>query len=285
MTPNAAREPAETRAARPRLVFPQPHAQRPRVPRPRLDTPGAEAAGESTCGPARRPVRPGRQHLLLLRGSRGRLFPGGPGRIGRAGTDPSGPGRGPLRLPGGGRRPRRGVRADEVPGVSRPLHLRGRLALPLVGHRRPPGALEKALASTSDGIGFLDLTPRFRAEAAAGSLPYLTDDTHWSAEGHRAAAHELAEFLSRRRVGPADAMASRPAPVVAIDRSFEGIGHTRGGRPALRRLMNFAVVHFASETLATGDASVSMDGLGSRAGFPARTSRPGPSGASGDSHR
>ena len=204
------REPAEARAARPRLVLPQPRAQRPGVPHPRLAPPGAEAAGESTCGPARRPVGPGRGHLLLLRGSRGRGPPGRPGRIGRAGTDPSGPRRGPRRLPGGGRRPGRRLRAAKF-RVYRDL-CTFEADSPCLSWDIDdlPGALEDALASTSDGIGFLDLTPRLRAEAAAGSLPYLTDDTHWSAEGHRAAAHELAEFLARRRVAPADAMASRP---------------------------------------------------------------------------
>jgi hypothetical protein len=73
-----------------------------------------------------------------------------------------------------------------------------------------PGALEHAVASISDEIGFLDLTTRFRAEAAAGYLPYLTDDTHWSSEGHRAAADALADFLAERRGAPRSAIASRP---------------------------------------------------------------------------
>ena len=40
-----------------------------------------------------------------------------------------------------------------------------------------------AVAEVSAEIGYLDLTPRFHAEAAAGGLVYLPDDTHWSAEG------------------------------------------------------------------------------------------------------
>ncbi len=47
----------------------------------------------------------------------------------------------------------------------------------------------------SPSVRFLDLTPRFRAEAAAGGLPYLADDSHWSARGHQVAAEELAHLL------------------------------------------------------------------------------------------
>jgi hypothetical protein len=73
-----------------------------------------------------------------------------------------------------------------------------------------PAALKHAVAAISDEIGFLDLTTRLRAEAAAGSLPYLTDDTHWSSEGHRAAADALADFLARRRGAPRSAIANWP---------------------------------------------------------------------------
>ncbi|AMV38529.1 alginate O-acetyltransferase AlgX-related protein [Planctomyces sp. SH-PL62] len=61
-----------------------------------------------------------------------------------------------------------------------------------------PGAVEKVVRDTSPAIGFVDLTPRLRAEAEAGGLVYLTDDTHWSAEGHRAAALAVAELLDDR---------------------------------------------------------------------------------------
>lgn len=57
-----------------------------------------------------------------------------------------------------------------------------------------PGALGAAVADLP-GARFLDLTPRFRAEAAAGGLLYLADDSHWSARGHEAAAEELAAML------------------------------------------------------------------------------------------
>jgi hypothetical protein len=75
----------------------------------------------------------------------------------------------------------------------------------------PPVALEKALVSISGEIGLLDLTRRFRAEAAAGALPYLADDTHWSSAGHRAAAQALADFLAGRRTRPRSDLGDRLA--------------------------------------------------------------------------
>jgi len=62
-----------------------------------------------------------------------------------------------------------------------------------------PGALKDGVASISDEIGFLDLTPRLQAEAKGGAVLYLPDDTHWSAEGHRSTAVAVAEFLTERR--------------------------------------------------------------------------------------
>jgi hypothetical protein len=61
-----------------------------------------------------------------------------------------------------------------------------------------PGDLRTTVASVSPAVGFLDLTPRLRAEAAAGALLYLPDDPHWTAEGHRAAARALADYLGSR---------------------------------------------------------------------------------------
>ena len=58
-----------------------------------------------------------------------------------------------------------------------------------------PGALGAAVAAMSPVVRFLDLTPRFRAEADAGGLLYLADDSHWSARGHQVAAEELASLL------------------------------------------------------------------------------------------
>jgi hypothetical protein len=58
-----------------------------------------------------------------------------------------------------------------------------------------PRALASAVAAVSAAVKFLDLTPRFQAEAARGALLYLPDDPHWTAEGHRTAARVLADFL------------------------------------------------------------------------------------------
>jgi hypothetical protein len=58
-----------------------------------------------------------------------------------------------------------------------------------------PGVVEEVVARVSGEVTFLDLTPRFRAQAAGGSLLYLPDDTHWSAEGHRVAARAVAEVV------------------------------------------------------------------------------------------
>jgi hypothetical protein len=58
--------------------------------------------------------------------------------------------------------------------------------------------LRGVVNEVSSSIGFLDLTPRFLDEAAAGSLLYLPDDTHWSPEGHRLAASVIADYLAMR---------------------------------------------------------------------------------------
>jgi hypothetical protein len=61
-----------------------------------------------------------------------------------------------------------------------------------------PGALRSAVDQVSPAIPFVDLTPRLKSEAAAGSILYLADDPHWNAEGHRVAARALADDLSPR---------------------------------------------------------------------------------------
>lgn len=58
-----------------------------------------------------------------------------------------------------------------------------------------PRVLQAKVHDVSTEIGYLDLTPHFRARTAAGSLLYLADDTHWSPEGHRAAANAFATHL------------------------------------------------------------------------------------------
>jgi hypothetical protein len=75
-----------------------------------------------------------------------------------------------------------------------------------------PRALETAVASISPAIKFLDLTPGFRAEAGAGTLLYLPDDPHWSAEGHRVAARVLAEYLQSLPATGGSKLAVRPTP-------------------------------------------------------------------------
>jgi lysophospholipase L1-like esterase len=63
------------------------------------------------------------------------------------------------------------------------------------------------------GVDFLDLSPTLKAEAEAGRLVYLADDTHWSAEGHRAAAAAIAERIGdRARAGGRLAFTSTASP-------------------------------------------------------------------------
>jgi lysophospholipase L1-like esterase len=61
-----------------------------------------------------------------------------------------------------------------------------------------PARLRARVAAISPEIGFLDLTPALAAEAARGQLVYFADDTHWSAEGHRAAGRAIADDVARR---------------------------------------------------------------------------------------
>ena len=58
-----------------------------------------------------------------------------------------------------------------------------------------PRRFETAVAEVSNTIPYIDLTPRFVAEARRGRLSYLPDDTHWSAHGHRVAAEAIAEVI------------------------------------------------------------------------------------------
>lgn len=61
-----------------------------------------------------------------------------------------------------------------------------------------PRVLGAVARSAGDDVSFLDLTGPFVDEATRGTLVYLADDTHWSAEGHRAAARAIAGFLESR---------------------------------------------------------------------------------------
>ena len=49
----------------------------------------------------------------------------------------------------------------------------------------------------SAGIAYLDLTPALRSAANAGTLVYLLDDAHWTAQGHLVVAREIADFLKQ----------------------------------------------------------------------------------------
>lgn len=64
-----------------------------------------------------------------------------------------------------------------------------------------PAAMRRLVENLGPEVTFLDLSERFRDEAAAGALVYLPDDTHWTSDGHRLAAEELASVLSSLRCG------------------------------------------------------------------------------------
>lgn len=62
-----------------------------------------------------------------------------------------------------------------------------------------PDRLRKAVtsaSSASSAIGYLDLTPTLIDAAKRGSLPYYSDDVHWTPAGHRAAAEAIGDYLS-----------------------------------------------------------------------------------------
>jgi hypothetical protein len=54
-----------------------------------------------------------------------------------------------------------------------------------------PRIIGRLVAGISPDLDYLDLTPRFQAEAVRGALLYLADDTHWSAAGHHFAAKTI----------------------------------------------------------------------------------------------
>ena len=61
-----------------------------------------------------------------------------------------------------------------------------------------PDRLRKMIYEISPDIGYLDLTPALKSAARKNSLVFLSDDTHWSSEGHRVVAEALAEALTVR---------------------------------------------------------------------------------------
>jgi hypothetical protein len=72
-----------------------------------------------------------------------------------------------------------------------------------------PRALARAVAAVAGDVRFFDLTPRLQAEAAGGTLLYLPDDPHWTAQGHCVAAQALADFLRSTRMTDASPLATR----------------------------------------------------------------------------
>ena len=52
------------------------------------------------------------------------------------------------------------------------------------------------IAGISPDIGFLDLTSALKDAARENNLVFLSDDTHWSSEGHRVVAEALAGALN-----------------------------------------------------------------------------------------
>jgi hypothetical protein len=54
-----------------------------------------------------------------------------------------------------------------------------------------PTRLEAVLRAMMPEIEYVDLTPALRAESRGGIPTYLSDDTHWSFEGHRVVAEEM----------------------------------------------------------------------------------------------
>ena len=59
-----------------------------------------------------------------------------------------------------------------------------------------PDRLGRTVESISSKIGYLDLTPTLVDAVEHGTIPYLTDDNHWSPEGHRIAAQAISKYLS-----------------------------------------------------------------------------------------
>jgi SGNH hydrolase-like domain, acetyltransferase AlgX len=54
-----------------------------------------------------------------------------------------------------------------------------------------PARLERILAAMISGLEYLDLTLALKSESRRGVPTYLSDDTHWSVEGHRVVAEAL----------------------------------------------------------------------------------------------
>ncbi len=60
-----------------------------------------------------------------------------------------------------------------------------------------PDRLRRMISEISPDIDYLDLTPALKSAAKHNTLVFLSDDTHWSSEGHRVVSEALAEAFTR----------------------------------------------------------------------------------------
>ncbi|MDO9119178.1 MAG: SGNH/GDSL hydrolase family protein [Nitrospira sp.] len=61
-----------------------------------------------------------------------------------------------------------------------------------------PERLRTVVKSISPDFEYFDLTPTLRMEAAKGTSLYISNDTHWTAEGHKIVAEALHKALARK---------------------------------------------------------------------------------------
>ena len=59
-----------------------------------------------------------------------------------------------------------------------------------------PDRFRKLITDISPDIGYFDLTPALESAARKNSLVFLSDDSHWTGEGHRVVAEALAGALT-----------------------------------------------------------------------------------------
>jgi hypothetical protein len=77
-------------------------------------------------------------------------------------------------------------------------HVQADSGMPPLGVNDLPARVQTIVREEAPDAAFLDLTPALQEEAGRGVLTYFPGyDTHWSREGHRAAAAAIARFLER----------------------------------------------------------------------------------------
>ncbi len=59
-----------------------------------------------------------------------------------------------------------------------------------------PSRLKQVLTALAPDLEYVDLTPALKEESRKGIATYLSDDTHWTAAGHRVAAEAMHRALS-----------------------------------------------------------------------------------------